>query len=190
MMFALLFFASAKQWNSAQNSEKDFRLGNLFFNHNSFSLFCAQPSRKSESGDKSRHEWFEIPGIVGIHVVPDPVPEGLLKDSPTNWCPVSSRNSESVDTIGFKTFVERVFPHKNISLALKNRWMSHVTHMNESCHTYEWVTSHISCLVCQCMASDSVESGKDVDSELRHRNLKKVLQHVHAYFLPAYVHAY
>ena len=22
-------------------------------------------------------------------------------------------------------------------------WMSHVTHMNESCHTYEWVMSHI-----------------------------------------------
>ena len=22
-------------------------------------------------------------------------------------------------------------------------WMSHVTHMNESCHTYEWVISHI-----------------------------------------------
>ena len=22
-------------------------------------------------------------------------------------------------------------------------WMSHVTHMSESCHTYEWVTSHI-----------------------------------------------
>ena len=142
-MFALLFFASAKQWNSAQNSEKDFRLGNLFFNHNSFSLFCAQPSRKSESGDNSRHEWFEIPGIVGIHVVPDPVPEGLLKDSPTNWCPVSSRNSESVDTIGFKTFVERVFPHKNISLALKNRWMSYVTHMNESCHTWMSHVTHM-----------------------------------------------
>jgi len=23
-------------------------------------------------------------------------------------------------------------------------WMSHVTHMNESCHTYQWVMSHIS----------------------------------------------
>ena len=22
-------------------------------------------------------------------------------------------------------------------------WMSHVTHVNESCHTYKWVTSHI-----------------------------------------------
>jgi len=23
------------------------------------------------------------------------------------------------------------------------KWMSHVTHMNESCHTYEWVMSHV-----------------------------------------------
>jgi len=23
------------------------------------------------------------------------------------------------------------------------KWMSHVTHMNESCHTYEWVISHV-----------------------------------------------
>ena len=26
---------------------------------------------------------------------------------------------------------------------LSHIWMSHVTHMNESCHTYEWVMSHI-----------------------------------------------
>jgi len=26
---------------------------------------------------------------------------------------------------------------------LPHIWMSHVTHMNESCHTYEWVMSHI-----------------------------------------------
>jgi len=40
---------------------------------------------------KSCHVWFDIPGIVGIHVVPDPVPEGLLKDNPTNWYRVSTR---------------------------------------------------------------------------------------------------
>jgi hypothetical protein len=27
-------------------------------------------------------------------------------------------------------------------------WMSHVTHMNESCHTYEWVMSHMKELCC------------------------------------------
>ena len=26
---------------------------------------------------------------------------------------------------------------------MSHMWMSHVTHMNESCHTYEWVMSHI-----------------------------------------------
>jgi len=26
---------------------------------------------------------------------------------------------------------------------MPHMWMSHVTHMNESCHTYEWVMSHI-----------------------------------------------
>jgi len=27
--------------------------------------------------------------------------------------------------------------------AMSHIWMSHVTHMNESCHTYKWVMSHI-----------------------------------------------
>jgi len=26
---------------------------------------------------------------------------------------------------------------------MSHMWMSHVTHVNESCHTYEWVMSHI-----------------------------------------------
>jgi len=26
---------------------------------------------------------------------------------------------------------------------MSHLWMSHVTHMNESCHTYEWVMSHL-----------------------------------------------
>ena len=29
------------------------------------------------------------------------------------------------------------------SSVMSNTWMSHVAHMNESCHTYEWVMSHI-----------------------------------------------
>jgi len=29
-------------------------------------------------------------------------------------------------------------------------WMSHVTHINESCHTYEWVMSHIWRLIHMC----------------------------------------
>jgi len=37
---------------------------------------------------KSRNVWFDIPGIVDTHVVPDPVLEGLLMDNPTNWYPV------------------------------------------------------------------------------------------------------
>jgi len=36
---------------------------------------------------------------------------------------------------------ECIMFHKNTSCLI---WMSHVTHMNESCHTYEWVMSHIS----------------------------------------------
>jgi len=37
---------------------------------------------------KSRYVRFDMTGIVGIHVIPDPVPEGLLQDNPTNWYPV------------------------------------------------------------------------------------------------------
>ena len=38
--------------------------------------------------------------------------------------------------------------HMNVSChtyewVMAHIWMSHVTHMNESCHTYEWVMSHI-----------------------------------------------
>jgi len=43
--------------------------------------------------------WFDIPGIVGTHVVPDPVPEGLLKDNPTNWYPVWMISTYWVDTV-------------------------------------------------------------------------------------------
>jgi len=42
----------------------------------------------------------------------------------------------------------RALSHMNQSChtyewVMSHIWMSHVTHMNESCHTYEWVTSHI-----------------------------------------------
>ena len=36
------------------------------------------------------------------------------------------------------SFTSSVTPGRNRQL-----WMSHVTHMNESCHKYEWVMSHI-----------------------------------------------
>jgi len=32
--------------------------------------------------------------------------------------------------------------HVTCVWATSHIWMSHVTHMNESCHTYEWVMSH------------------------------------------------
>ena len=32
---------------------------------------------------------------------------------------------------------------QSLSLWMSHIWMSHVTHMNESCHTYEWLMSHI-----------------------------------------------
>jgi len=33
--------------------------------------------------------------------------------------------------------------HVTYVWAMSNIWMSHVTHMNESCHTYEWVITHL-----------------------------------------------
>jgi len=33
--------------------------------------------------------------------------------------------------------------HDSCRTRTNHRWMSHVTHMNESCHTYQWVVSHI-----------------------------------------------
>ena len=32
--------------------------------------------------------------------------------------------------------------HDTRERCMSHIWMSHVTHMNESCHTYEWVMSH------------------------------------------------
>jgi len=71
-------------------------------------------------------------------------------------------------------------------------WMSHVTHMNESCHTYEWVMSHIwmghvthtneSCHTESCHTYEWVMSHIGM-SRVTHRNeschtYKRVMSHI------------
>ena len=55
---------------------------------------------------------------------------------------VNSRHQAAVNLQQQVVFQWRHF-RKSIKWVMTNIRMSHVTHMNESCHTYEWIMSHI-----------------------------------------------
>ena len=42
-----------------------------------------------------------------------------------------------------RSLIHHVSKHLSESWVMSHIWMSHVSHMNESCLTYEWVMSHI-----------------------------------------------
>jgi len=64
-------------------------------------------------------------------------------------------------------------------VSVSHRWISRVTHMNESCHTYEWVVSHMwmsrvthmneSCHTCEWVVSHMWMSRVTQMNELWHR---------------------
>ena len=58
---------------------------------------------------------------------------------------------------------EWVMSHMTESCLMSHMWISHVTHMNESCLTYEWVMSqlwmsHVSCMNESCLTYEWVMS--------------------------------
>jgi len=56
---------------------------------------------------------------------------------------------------GPQSYITRVnMSCRTCQYIMPRMWMSHVTYMNESCHTYEWVMSqNVSCHACQYIMS-------------------------------------
>ena len=77
---------------------------------------------------------------------------GLLPRMPHIICRVFWKRPQRWGTLCVFITLDLAFAshvtHRNESChtygwVMSHIWMSHVTHMNESCHTYEWVRSHI-----------------------------------------------
>jgi len=56
-----------------------------------------------------------------------------LNESWPNWMSRVTLNKSCHSCIG----------HLTLACVMSHIWMSHVTHMNEACHTHEWVMSHV-----------------------------------------------